>query len=176
MDTYGIEEARNQLGDFIERIRLNDEHIALSRYGKPVAVLVPLEWYEEAGALISALIVANRLTRAADLILESREDPPDIEREAHRLGAPVELPGSSFKAGDVISVPPEVVRVTGFRPNSRLVIKRRRASQRAGKCKACGAAIEAGDLYAAATDPMSDRCIRCVDGWPLAATGPKGLG
>ena len=53
MDTYGIEEARNQLGDFIERIRLNDEHIALSRYGKPVAVLVPLEWYEEAGALIS---------------------------------------------------------------------------------------------------------------------------
>jgi prevent-host-death family protein len=54
MDTYGIEEARNQLGDFIERIRLNDEHIALSRYGKPVAVLVPQEWYDEAKALISA--------------------------------------------------------------------------------------------------------------------------
>ena len=123
-----------------------------------------------------ALIVANRLTRVANLILESREEPPDIEREAHRLGAPVELPGSSFKAGDVISVPPEVVRVTGFRPNSRLVIKRRKASQRPGRCKACGAAIEAGDLYAAATEPTSDRCIRCVDGWPLAATGPKGIG
>ena len=163
----------------VDHVYLPDGSFACSDCGAPghdpgmVGLIVG-----EGSALLEpelALIVANRLTRAADLILESREDPPDIEREAHRLGAPVELPGSSFKAGDVISVPPEVVRVTGFRPNSRLVIKRRRASQRAGKCKACGAAIEAGDLYAAATDPMSDRCIRCVDGWPLAATGPKGL-
>ena len=123
-----------------------------------------------------ALIVANRLTRVANLILESREEPPDIEREAHRFGAPVEMPGSSFKAGDVISVPPEVIRVTRFRTSSRLVIKRRKAGQRPGECKACGAVIETGDLYAAATEPTSDRCIRCVDGWPLAATGPKGLG
>ena len=122
-----------------------------------------------------ALIVANRLTRAADLILLSREDPPDIEREAHRFGAPVEMAGASLKAGDVISVPPEVVRVTGFRPNSRLVIKRCRAG-RERTCKACGRIIAPGDLYAATTDPKADRCIRCVDGWPLAATGPKGIG
>ena len=93
--------------------------------------------------------MANRLTRVANLILESREEPPDIEREAHRFGRPVEMPGSSFKAGDVISVPPEVIRVTRFRTSSRLVIKRRKAGQRPGECKGCGAVIETGDLYAA---------------------------
>jgi hypothetical protein len=34
-----------------------------------------------------ALTVANRLTRAANLVLESEEDVPDIEREAARLSA-----------------------------------------------------------------------------------------
>ncbi|HEX3960914.1 MAG TPA: hypothetical protein VHZ03_30565 [Trebonia sp.] len=34
-----------------------------------------------------ALVVANRLTRAASLVLESGEDCPDIEREAARYAA-----------------------------------------------------------------------------------------
>jgi hypothetical protein len=34
-----------------------------------------------------ALVVANRITRAANLVLESEEDCPDIEREAARFGA-----------------------------------------------------------------------------------------
>ena len=34
-----------------------------------------------------ALVLANRLTRAASLILESEEDTPDIEREAARFAA-----------------------------------------------------------------------------------------
>ena len=122
-----------------------------------------------------ALRVAHRLIRGADLCAEAGEDPPDLERDMARFGALAEPPRSVFKAGDVISVPPEVIRVTRFRTSSRLVIKRRKAGQRPGECKGCGAVIETGDLYAAATEPTSDRCIRCVDGWPLAATGPKGL-
>lgn len=40
-----------------------------------------------------ALVLANRLQRAAGLILESGEDHPDIEREAARFSIPDELPG-----------------------------------------------------------------------------------
>jgi hypothetical protein len=115
------------------------------------------------------LTLADRLRKVADLILESRMQPPDMDREAHKFGVPVEPPRTSFKPGDVIAVPPEVVRVTGFRPSSRLIIKRRKASQRQGTCKSCGTPIGPGDLYAAASEPASDRCIRCVDGWPLAS-------
>ena len=35
-----------------------------------------------------ALTLANRLTRAASLVLESEEQVPDVEREAARFGAP----------------------------------------------------------------------------------------
>ena len=52
MDSYGIEEARNQLGDLVERVRVGGEHIGITRYGKPAVVLTPVEWYEEAKALI----------------------------------------------------------------------------------------------------------------------------
>jgi prevent-host-death family protein len=47
MESYGIEEARNQLGDLVERVRLGGEHIALTRYGKQAVVLVPVEWHEK---------------------------------------------------------------------------------------------------------------------------------
>ena len=39
-----------------------------------------------------ALVLANRLQRAASLVLESQEDTPDIEREAARFSAPPERP------------------------------------------------------------------------------------
>ena len=35
-----------------------------------------------------ALVLANRLQRAASLVLESEEDAPDVEREAARFGEP----------------------------------------------------------------------------------------
>jgi hypothetical protein len=35
-----------------------------------------------------ALLIANRLTRAAGLVLESMEDVPDVEREAARFAVP----------------------------------------------------------------------------------------
>lgn len=47
MESYGIEEARNQLGDLVERVRISGEHITLTRYGKPAVILVPVGWCEE---------------------------------------------------------------------------------------------------------------------------------
>jgi len=45
VESYGIEEARNQLGDLIDRVRVKGEHITLTRYGKAAAILVPVEWH-----------------------------------------------------------------------------------------------------------------------------------
>jgi prevent-host-death family protein len=45
MESYGIEEARNQLGDLIDRVRVKGEHIVITRYGKRAAVIVPAEWH-----------------------------------------------------------------------------------------------------------------------------------
>lgn len=39
-----------------------------------------------------ALVLANRLARAANLILESSEEPADVEREIARLGAATDGP------------------------------------------------------------------------------------
>lgn len=47
MESYGIEEARNKLGPLVERIRNSGEHIALTWYGKPTAILVPVGWHEK---------------------------------------------------------------------------------------------------------------------------------
>jgi len=40
-----------------------------------------------------ALLLADRLKRAADLVLETLEDPPDLEREAARFGMGEGSPG-----------------------------------------------------------------------------------
>lgn len=50
---------------------------------------------DEVPAVLSpeeALMVANRLTRAANLVLETLEDAPDPEREAVRFGAVPDFP------------------------------------------------------------------------------------
>ena len=49
-ESIGIEEARSALGDIVERVRLAGEHFVITRYGTPAAVLVPVEWHEQARA------------------------------------------------------------------------------------------------------------------------------
>ncbi len=49
-----IEEARKTLGELVDRARLAGEPTLIMRYRKPGAVLVPVGWYEEATALLSA--------------------------------------------------------------------------------------------------------------------------
>lgn len=48
---------------------------------------------DHASAMLTAeeaLVLANRLTRAASLVLESAEDMPDLDREAAKFGTPQE--------------------------------------------------------------------------------------
>ncbi|QLE73656.1 type II toxin-antitoxin system Phd/YefM family antitoxin [Streptomyces rectiverticillatus] len=67
MDTYSLVEARNQLGQLVGRVRHGREHILISEYGKPAAVLMPIEELEE----------LQRFRDEADLALAQsiREDP-----------------------------------------------------------------------------------------------------
>jgi prevent-host-death family protein len=46
MEEIGIEEARRQLGDIIDRARLADEPTRITRHGKDAVVVVSTGWYE----------------------------------------------------------------------------------------------------------------------------------
>jgi prevent-host-death family protein len=48
MRTVSIEEARAGLGDLVDRARLAGEPTLITRYGRPAAVVVGAEWYQEA--------------------------------------------------------------------------------------------------------------------------------
>jgi prevent-host-death family protein len=48
MQTATLDDARNRLGDLVNTARLSGEPTTITRYGKPVAVLVPADWYAQA--------------------------------------------------------------------------------------------------------------------------------
>lgn len=48
MDEIGIEKARNQLGEIIDRARLAEKPTRITRQGKPAAVVVSARWYDAA--------------------------------------------------------------------------------------------------------------------------------
>jgi prevent-host-death family protein len=53
MDEHlNIEEARPVLGEIVDRAAYADEHFVITRNGKPRAVIVGVEWFEAAKALI----------------------------------------------------------------------------------------------------------------------------
>jgi prevent-host-death family protein len=54
MDTVSMSEARASLPDFAAKAKLTGEPTMLTRSGKPIAVLVPVEWYERATAALAA--------------------------------------------------------------------------------------------------------------------------
>ena len=45
MDEIGIEKARNQLGEIVDRARLADEPTSITRQGKPAVVVISADWY-----------------------------------------------------------------------------------------------------------------------------------
>jgi prevent-host-death family protein len=52
MDEVSLERARKTLGEIVDHARIAGEHTTITRQGKPGAVMVPVEWYEQAKALI----------------------------------------------------------------------------------------------------------------------------
>lgn len=47
--TAGIQEARQNLKRFVDAAADDQQHTVIERHGKPVAVLVPVGWYIQAG-------------------------------------------------------------------------------------------------------------------------------
>jgi prevent-host-death family protein len=47
MQEITTQEARDKFGEVIEQVRLADERYVITRYGKPAAVIVPVDWYME---------------------------------------------------------------------------------------------------------------------------------
>jgi prevent-host-death family protein len=48
------DEARAKFRDLVDEVAHEDAHVYLLRYDKPVAVIVPVEWYEQARATLAS--------------------------------------------------------------------------------------------------------------------------
>jgi prevent-host-death family protein len=48
------DEARRNLRDLLDEVEHHDVHVTILRYEKPAGVIVSVEWYEQAKALIAA--------------------------------------------------------------------------------------------------------------------------
>ena len=46
------DEARRNFKDLLNKVEHGGEHVTILRYDTPAAVIVPVEWYEQAKALI----------------------------------------------------------------------------------------------------------------------------
>lgn len=48
------DEARRNLRDLLDEVEHHDVHVTILRYDKPAGVIVSVDWYEQAKALIEA--------------------------------------------------------------------------------------------------------------------------
>jgi prevent-host-death family protein len=53
VDEMSIERARLKLGDVVDLARIAGQPTLITRQGKPAAVVVSVDWYEQPKALIS---------------------------------------------------------------------------------------------------------------------------
>ena len=53
VETVTLEDGRRTLGELIDRARLAGAPTMITRYGKPGAVVVNADWYEEATAALA---------------------------------------------------------------------------------------------------------------------------
>lgn len=59
-DRYmGSDEARSNFRSLLDDVEQRDSHVTIQRHGKPVAVVVPVDWYDRVTATISAGTVAS---------------------------------------------------------------------------------------------------------------------
>lgn len=55
----GSDEARSNFRSLLDDVEQHDAHVTIQRHGKPVAVIVPVDWYDRVTAGISAGTVAS---------------------------------------------------------------------------------------------------------------------
>jgi prevent-host-death family protein len=55
----GIEQARHQLGEIVDRARLVGQPTRITRQGKAAAVIVNVNWYEAARKMFAAEVQAD---------------------------------------------------------------------------------------------------------------------
>jgi prevent-host-death family protein len=55
MEETGIEKARNQLGEIVDKARFTGEPTTITRQGKPAAVVVSSDWLANVAALLDDL-------------------------------------------------------------------------------------------------------------------------
>ena len=53
MDEVSIEQARRALGEVVDRARLAGQFTTITRQGKPAAVIVSVDWLEQAKAALA---------------------------------------------------------------------------------------------------------------------------
>ncbi len=66
MSSIGVTEARDQLGELVNRAAYSDERIVLTRHGRPVAALVPIAVLQELEDVEDAADLAAAREAAAD--------------------------------------------------------------------------------------------------------------
>lgn len=62
MKSVQSDEARRTWRDVLNDVEHNSEHVQIMRYTTPAAVMVPVEWYEQARELMAAPVRAMDAT------------------------------------------------------------------------------------------------------------------
>jgi prevent-host-death family protein len=52
MEEIGLEDARRQIGELVDLARFAGQHTAITRHGKPAAVIVGSVWYDAVVSLM----------------------------------------------------------------------------------------------------------------------------
>lgn len=88
MEEIGIEDARRQLGEVVDRARLAGRHTVITRQGKPAAVVVGYDWLRGVAALIEDVTALEEYRERTAAIRGGRRSAgllPQDERVVHHI-------------------------------------------------------------------------------------------
>jgi prevent-host-death family protein len=104
MEDIGIEDARRQLGEIVDRARLGGQHTIITRQGRPAAAVVGYDWLRGVAALIEdAAALEEYRERAAALRVGRRAAsllPQDARVVNHIDGDPYNNDPSNLEIVD----------------------------------------------------------------------------
>lgn len=83
--TVDSSEARSRWGELLDEVRAGENDVAISRYNRKVAVMIPADDYEEMREELEEL----RLSRLAGNIYEEYLENPDVARPLGEVAAEI---------------------------------------------------------------------------------------